>query len=624
MSVDTDTTADGLIEDQYSDWYGFDTENDEQGKVTLTALVHESGNRTVYDRAGKFAERCENNKLGERPVVICHNLEYDLVNEFGVDAYSHMSLNYLKGRLISAKFKKTRFLDSFNHFRMALEAIGKALGIRKLEFDINNPEYVSQDAWICLKIMVGARDFIAGLGGRIGATSGSSALSVWKFMTDGEYFTGPIDTPWLRKGYYGGKTEIYRPYTECPLVQDERGRIKYHELWGKADRSDDKWWTGAESELRELERKSKVWIDREQNIRGYDINSMYPFCMLNQFPEYLMDDPHFNKAKGMVEATVRMPTDCFTPVLPYRTANDELWYPVGILRGVWTYDEVRTAEKMGGQVLKVHAAKGSNSLVRPFNQFVETLYDKRKQSTNEAERLFLKVLMNALYGKIASRNQVTRTVSRWNLMQTERGRKRIEEVKWINYHRGLLDYFTPQQPYVNVCWGSMITAYARLLLTKYLRQVPAEKLIYCDTDSVYCVDHELPESNDLGKMKLEKRAGLMKVVQPKAYRIDGFYRAKGVPKPKRDKDGNIVIDFARQYVEDGFTEFQAPIRFRQSINSRIGKANQWVTKSKSRKSAYGAKRLSGDRYVPPVIGEQLELGLQPAKKSKRGTLLTTK
>jgi DNA polymerase type B, organellar and viral. len=565
-----ETTATGLIEDQYSDWYGFDTENDDSGKVTLAALVHESGNRSVFPGAGHVMKMIKEEKLGKRPVVICHNLEYDLVNEFGVSEYSMMSLNYLKGRLISAKLGNCRFLDSFNHFRMSLKDLGHSLGIEKLDMDIHSVDYVSQDAWICLKAMTLARDYIASLGGRIGATSGSSAMSVWQYMTENEYMTGPIDTPWLRKGYYGGRTEIFRPHTECS--------------------------------------------SGEKNIRGYDINSMYPFCMLNEFPETLQDDPAMNKGKGMAEVMISLPTDIFYAPLPHRTAKDELWYPVGVFRGVWTYDEVRRAESMGGKVLKVFKAMGCNVMCRPFNQFIHTLYAKRKASTSDSDRLFLKVLMNSLYGKIASRNQVTRTVSRFTLMKKHD--KRIEDVKWITYHRGLLDYYTPQQAYVNVCWGAMITAYARLLLHKYLMTVPPEKAIYCDTDSIYCINHVMDDSKELGQMKLEQTASIMTVVQPKAYRIDEFYKAKGVPKAKRDAAGNILLDYAQQYIDDGYTEFQAPIRFRASLNSHRGKANQWVKHSKGRKTAYQAKRLSGDRYVPPIIGQQLDLVLTATKRGK--------
>jgi hypothetical protein len=471
--------------------------------------------------------------------------------------------------------------------------------------------------------MTMARDYIASIGGQIGATSGSSAISVWRYMTDDEYCTGAIDTPWLRRGYYGGRTEIFHQYAEGPMIKDTLGRISYSRILKDGKEGKNLWWTGGEMLLRSLELKEKVVIHREATIKGYDINSMYPYCMMAEYPEYMVKDETFCKARGMIECTIRVPTDLFVAPLPHRRENGGLQYPVGVFRGVWTYDEIRFAESMGCKVLEVHLAFGCNTMVRPFDDFILRLYKKRKESTSESEKLFLKVLMNSLYGKIASKSMVTRTVSRHHLLK--RDDKRISEVRWINANRGLLDYQTPPPPYVNVCWGAMITANARMLLTKYLVQVPREKLIYCDTDSLYANDITLPESKELGGMKLEKSAEVMKVIQPKAYKIDKFYRAKGVPRPKmkKDKDGKktkeIEIDYAKQYVEDGHTEFLAPIRFRASLVSRRGKANAWVPHSRSRRTEYSSKRNSNGRYLPPVIGKQLELSLGVTATIKPGS-----
>ena len=554
------------ILDPYTDWYGFDTENDETGKVTLTALVHESGNRWIWKEAGHLVKWCERQK--HRPVVICHNLEYDLINEFA-GAYPYLQLNYLKGRLISARAGAVKFIDSGNHFRMTLQKLGESIGIKKLEMDINDEEYVSTDAWICLKGMTMARDYIASIGGKIGATSGSSAVSIWRKMTDDEFCTGAVDSPWLRAGYYGGRTEIFQKYVEG-------------------------------------------------NIRGYDVNSMYPYCMLWEYPEYLLNDPGMDKSKGMAEVTVAIPIELFVAPLPWRTPDDCLWYPTGVIRGVWTYDEIRFAVKHDARVLEVHKAYGCNSIVRPFDEYIHTLYDKRKKSSSESERLFLKVLMNSLYGKLATKSVVTRTVSKYNLLRKKS--KRMDEVKWIDHNRGLLDYQTPAPPYVNVCWGAMVTANSRMTLTKYFYKVPPNSLIYGDTDSIYVVNHTLPEGKELGELKLEKVAKKMHVVQPKAYMLDGEYKAKGVPKPKMGEDGSIEIDFARQYIEEGRTVFKAPVRFRASLTRKGVVANEWVEMSRSRRTEYRAKRYGNGRYYPPIIGQQLKLNLgldkQPVDKKK--------
>lgn len=606
----------------YSNWYGFDTENDLTGKVTLTALASEFGDIDVWEKAGDFRQWCDNN-TDESPVVICHNLEYDLVNEFG-PYYPYLNLTYLKGRLIMASYGDVKFLDSFNHYRMTLKKVGEPFGLTKGKFDIHSKEYVSMDAFIPVKAMTFTRDYLLTLGGEIGATAGSSAMSVWMAMTGGEFLTGPFDTPWLRQGYAGGRTEIFRRHTEGELLYDAQGKpvmcqqpepVKIEKELLHAD-------TLNNLITNESIPKSKPMLgqDRKDSIIGYDINSCFPYCMLSEFPMLCNDDPGIDKTKGMAEVTITVPTDMYVGPVFWRDDKDRLVYPVGRFKGIWTYDEIRFAESLGCKVQKVHRAIGSNYCERPFDEFILTIYKKRKESKNQSEREVLKVVMNSLYGKLASRSTITRVVSKHTMLKS--GSKRITDVQWIDHNRGLLDFHTPQPRYVNVLWGAMVTANARILLTKYLIQVPPEKLIYCDTDSVYVNDYELPLSSELGGMKLEKRAKVMTVVQPKAYRLDDFYRAKGIPRPKMGDNGQILIDYAKAYMEEGLAEFEAPIRFRESlrradVQKGLAKANSWVPRHKARKTEYNAKKLFNNRYFPPVIGEQQELFSAATVSGKR-------
>ena len=548
----------------YSHWYGFDTENDPQGRVTLAALVAEDGRSWVWPKAGEFRKWCDGCD-DDSPVVICHNLEYDLINEFAA-YYPYLNLTYLKGRLIMAKYGHVAFLDSFNHYRMTLAKIGEAFGIKKLDFDIHSTDYVTTDARICLTAMVFTRDYLRSIGGEIGATAGSSAMSVWRHMTGDEFLCGPVDTPWLRQGYAGGRTELF------------------------AD-------------------------EAHGDIRGYDVNSMYPYCMISEFPMLTNEDKGITKTKGMAEITVCVPTDHYVGPLVWRDPRGRLVYPVGRFRGIWTYDEIRYAESIGCRVDQVHKAIGGNYCERPFDDFIYKIYAKRKASTNAAEREVLKVILNSLYGKLAARSVITRVVSKYDLLKNNS--KRLKDVQWIDHNRGLLDFHAPQPRSVNVLWGAMITANARVLLTKYLRQCPPERLIYCDTDSVYVNGFELPVTSDLGGVKLEKQAKVMRIIQPKVYQLDDFYRAKGVPKPKYDEKGVLIFDYAKSFIEDGMAEFEAPVRFRESLRldqHRGLRPNQWIPRSKSIRTKYEGKKLFHHRYYPPVIGEQTELFPTCSKK----------
>lgn len=553
----------------YTDWYGMDTENDKTGKVTLVALAKEDGTTKVWHKAGEFRAWCDRN-TDQAPVVICHNLEYDLVNEFGA-YYPYLNLTYLKGRLIIAKYNHITFLDSFNHYRMPLKKVGEAFGLKKLDFDIYSEEYVAMDAFIPVKAMTFTRDYLQSIGGELGPTAGSSAVSVWLHMTEGEYLTGPYDTPWLRQGYAGGRTELFASESLGRPIYDAHGEI----------------------------------VDRHPDIKGFDVNSMYPYCMLSEFPMLWGEDPGLLKTKGMAEVTVSVPRDEYIGPLVWRDERGRLVYPVGRFRGIWTYDEIRYAELIGAKVIKVHKAVGGSYCERPFDEFIHVIYGKRKASQNAAEREVLKIILNSLYGKLASKSTITRVVSKHHLLKT--GSKRLDEVTWIDHNRGLLDYHTPQQRYVNVLWGAIVTANARILLTKYLRQVPPEKLIYCDTDSIYCNNHDLPISTELGGLKLERQAKVMRVIQPKAYQIDDFYKAKGIPKPRLNEQGDVEINYAKDFIEDGLAEFEAPVRFRESLRLKDGVPNKWIKRHKAMKTKYTAKGLSGTRYFPPVIGEQSEM-----------------
>ena len=540
----------------YTDWFGFDTENDENGVVTLTALAGEDGSIDVERKAGKFAERIDAGEFSAGSVTVCHNLEYDLRNEFG-DYFPYLGLTYLKGRLITAMYKNMHFVDSFNHYRCALSVIGKAFGLEKKKYDIHSDEYVSVDAMIPVKAMTFTRDYIRSIGGKIGNTAGSSAMSVWLEMTGEDFLTGPHDDPWLRGGYAGGRVELFRDYAEG-------------------------------------------------SVRGYDVNSMYPNAMLDEFPMVVNEDKTISKKKGMAEILVSVPLDLSVPPLFHRNSEGRMTYPVGVFRGTWTYDEIRYAESLGCKVIKVFKAFGSNYCERPFDEYVQTIYAKRMASDNPAEREVLKCLLNSLYGKLAAGRVITRVVSKHTLLLQKS--PRIKDVMWIDANRGLLDYYPPSPRYVNVMWGAQVTANARIHLSKLLSSVPPDKLIYCDTDSVYCVDHEMPVSKGLGGLKLEHDGKhVMRVVNPKVYQLDDYYKAKGIPKPKLNEKGEVVIDFAKSFIEEGFAEFDAPVRFRQSLRMEGVRHNQWTHRRKERRTGYTAKSLSGHRYHPPVLGAQLEL-----------------
>jgi hypothetical protein len=161
-----------------------------------------------------------------------------------------------------------------------------------------------------------------------------------------------------REGYYGGRTQVFRP--------------------------------AAESGHR------------------YDIHSAYPAALdrldLPTGPVFGCDADRASKAfaagrDGIYTARVHVPEDTFIPPLPART-GERLAYPIGQVDGSWTGLELRYAMECGATVEKIVGGLvwvESEPILRPYQTKVWGL-----RSNAEGEwRKFWKWYANALTGKLA-------------------------------------------------------------------------------------------------------------------------------------------------------------------------------------------------------------------------------
>jgi DNA polymerase elongation subunit (family B) len=142
-----------------------------------------------------------------------------------------------------------------------------------------------------------------------------------------------------------------------------------------------------------------------ENVSCYDINSLYPHSMMNEMPNpnsakcvdvgsmYII-----NKYHGITDVTINIP-DMYIPPLPYR--SDKLLFPVGTISGYYTHIELRNALKHGCTILDIRESVYYSKTCRPFDTYVTHHYNTRKQLKKENNKLELmhKLLLNSLYGK---------------------------------------------------------------------------------------------------------------------------------------------------------------------------------------------------------------------------------
>ncbi len=203
--------------------------------------------------------------------------------------------------------------------------------------------------------------------------------------------------------------------------------------------------------------------------------------------------------------------------------------------------------------------------------------------------------MNNLYGRLAISGVISRSL---NLTEE-------------NFDSGipygtkvLTDNQMPLPAFTNYLHAAYVLSYARILLFKYLKSVPADDLIYCDTDSVifFCKNElPFPVNKNLGEMKLEAWGNRCTPFLPKTYifgnseKKNGLtYKAKGVPKKN-----------AREFIEAGSTEYDLPFKLREAIrfydadNSR--KLSVWRRVEKIRAAVYDRKIISGKFFLPKKV-----------------------
>ena len=319
----------------------------------------------------------------------------------------------------------------------------------------------------------------------------------------------------------------------------------------------------------------RVEVFQFKEIKGpvyhYDVNSLYPFVMRNnEYPDITFRErettkPDFSKF-GMAHIDMEIPFHDI-PALPYRSEK-EIMFPYGKVSGAYCYPEIRQALMDGAKIQRVNWAIEYDRSVEPFTSYVDTCYANRLQSKNDLDRTFWKLMTNSLYGKFASNDR---------LLTISKDREFIVK---------------SASRFSNVIWSAYVTTYARLVLLKYLRKVSC--VFYCDTDSVFTPD-QLETSTDLGAMKLEGVYSRSEFFGNKVYVVDDTYRARGVPRKRKDSENDPAKDFIRT----GRCIFRRPVRLRESRRS-FAQANVWYETEKHFKAKYTKRKVLTNGKTKPL------------------------
>ena len=328
-----------------------------------------------------------------------------------------------------------------------------------------------------------------------------------KFL-DKDIFILPqhMDT-FIREGYYGGGTDVYKAYGE--------------------------------------------------NVHYYDVNSLYPSAMLNPMPYDLVTPNLINLTKrnldtffGFAKAEIYCPSDMLRPVLPYHS-NGKTIYPIGIWTGVYFSEELKAVSKLGYQIRLISGYEFTQTDL--FSKYVNTFYEI-KRTRKGSEKAVAKLLLNNLYGyfgrkqiNIITQNvkneqieglllsRVVKSINKINekystvLSYSNINHKLLSQLNNEIHHVSLKDVISPIKS--NVAIAAAVTSYARIHMIPFKI---GPNTLYTDTDSIFTLKPIDPKllGDGLGLMKDEMNGLLIKealFLGPKQY---GYWYL--------DKDNNRI------------------------------------------------------------------------------------
>ena len=150
-----------------------------------------------------------------------------------------------------------------------------------------------------------------------------------------------------------------------------------------------------------------------ENLKYYDVNSLYPFVMKNSIPFEIIKYHHemnnilLDSMFGFFLAEITPPETIKHPLLPYKY-NGETIYPVGQFKGVYFSEELKNAEKYGYKINLLSGYEFSKTDL--FNSYVDHFYKIKSTSTGPL-KFISKLHLNTLYGVFGRRQDLIKTIN---------------------------------------------------------------------------------------------------------------------------------------------------------------------------------------------------------------------
>ena len=442
--------------------------------------------------------------------------EYEVVNSLSTPAgFFVLSIQKTSGDNEAV----IEFRDSIRLLPFSLRSLCETFGTKTLKGDIDydkidkiTPEllsYLEDDCKGLWQSLALYKEIPWVKRSGLALTTASQSIRVLQLYLDQEIHSLPprVDE-FVRRGYFGGRTEIFRPFFQGD--------------------------------------------DENPYITCVDANSLYPSVMQAPYEYPIAFDCRtkvYNPKKLSIwDVEVEVPKDMFLPPLGIAVTIDEetneavfseerggkFIFPTGKFRGVFCSPEIEYAKSLGVKILKYHEGVEFVNGGCIFDDFVQDFWQERKKAKaakNGLMETFCKLMLNSNYGRhglnpereslvlFDGEEEGVKPTHQIEVPLTKAQQKRFQ----INAPKGLLIFASKTErvnSYSNVAISAFVTSYARVKMHKFYMRY-ADRIYYTDTDSIF-LHGEIEGSNELGGLKYEYKAKKACFLLPKCYALGGI------------------------------------------------------------------------------------------------------
>lgn len=245
-----------------------------------------------------------------------------------------------------------------------------------------------------------------------------------------------------------------------------------------------------------------------KSLHYYDVNSLYPFAMLQKMPrgKGRRTRTYHKGDIGFYEIEVKSTPDWYiSPLIVKGKKNAFMAGPGEYFVSSNTIEQLRE-EGVRWKVISGLKFSGAEYL---FNDYVHFFYTMKEKAKTAGERWLAKYLMNTLYGKFGAGQYRESVRFVWNvdsydyMVSPEYGLCYVTEE---NKSRFIMPYL-----------AAWVTDYARLYHYRLMSE-HAHAMYYCDTDSLITTAH-YPTGKKIGDLKLEGDYDRGVFLAPKTYAL---------------------------------------------------------------------------------------------------------